>query len=93
MSVGNQNSGLIISQKKDYIQVDEQGLPPLYPSDTKPVNDLRINQGTKMSGSDSMPPSFLVKTLYKFCISTILCKCNTFFQTTTLLFTMNIQQC
>lgn len=74
--MGSQNSRMIISQKTDYIQVEEQGLPPLFPCDIKPVNDLRINQGIELGGSDSKPQNFLVEVSYKFCISAILYKCD-----------------
>lgn len=57
---------------KNHIQVEEQELPPLFPSHAEPVNVLRINQGIGMGASDRTPQSLLVKGPSKFCISTIL---------------------
>lgn len=37
-------------KEKLYMQVEEQELPPLFPSDTEPVSDLRMNQGIEMGG-------------------------------------------
>lgn len=72
MRVGSQNSRLIISQKTGSIQVDEQGLPSLFPSHAEPVSDLNTHQGIGVGGSANMPQSLLVNIPDKFCISTTL---------------------